>query len=207
MREWFEDLTARRFGRLVVIKFAGKNKWNIATWECSCDCGGKKTVCSSSLKCGYTKSCGCISKERPSHTKHGGKGTKLYTTWKAMRERCYTKSSSSYSRYGGIGVKICEEWNDFSIFKKWAMENGYSEDLTIDRINPYGNYEPSNCRWVTKTQQSRNKKDTVYIKINNKLVCLADYAEETNNNYGYLYTKYKRKNLLFKKLKEDFYTE
>jgi len=103
---------------------------------------------------------------------HNGKGTRLYRIWKIMKTRCYNKNFHKYPRYGGRGIVVCEEWkNSFISFRNWALENGYADNLTIDRINNNGNYEPSNCRWVT------NK-----IQANNRVSChLITYKGETHN--------------------------
>lgn len=85
--------------------------------------------------------------------------TGLYSIWCGMKKRCYYQKSPNYKSYGGRGVKVCDEWkNDFKSFYNWAMSNGYRDNLTIDRINPFGNYEPSNCRWATYEEQAKNKR-------------------------------------------------
>lgn len=159
------DISGMKFGRLTPVECIGIDKHGNAKWRCACDCGGEKTAIAGSLKAGLTKSCGCISKERPSHTKHNGSGTKLYGVWKAMRERCNTTTSSSYRHYGARGISVCSEWDDFSVFRKWAKENAYKNTLTIDRIDNNGNYSPDNCRWVTQRQQSWNTTRTKYHEI------------------------------------------
>ena len=91
--------------------------------------------------------------------KHGLSHTRLYSIWCGMKKRCYSEKSINYKYYGARGVKICDEWkNDFKSFYDWAMDNGYKDDLTIDRINPFKNYEPSNCRWATDDDQRHNKR-------------------------------------------------
>ena len=161
----FVRLDGKRFGSLRVIAYHGKNKHKIATWFCECDCGGISIVPSGSLVCGFTKSCGCYGKEHPSHLKHGGRGTRLYEIWKGMNERCKTPSSCSYANYGGRGIRVCAEWGDYAAFRDWSIANGYTDRLTIDRIDNDGNYEPSNCRWTTKKQQARNTSRTIYATI------------------------------------------
>lgn len=89
--------------------------------------------------------------------KHGGQGTRLYRIWKSMRQRCRDPHCNRYYIYGGKGVKVCQEWDDFACFRQWALENGYSDNLTIDRINVDGDYEPSNCRWVSNIVQQNNR--------------------------------------------------
>jgi hypothetical protein len=93
------------------------------------------------------------------HKKHGYTQTRLYRIYYKMKERCYRPTNDNYKYYGGLGVTICKEWlNDFRAFAKWALKNGYAENLTIDRIDCSGNYEPSNCRWITIQEQQKNKR-------------------------------------------------
>lgn len=113
--------------------------------------------------------------------KHGQSGTKLYAIWVTMRQRCYNTNNKDFYNYGAKGIKVCDEWvKDFSEFYRWAMENGYVESLSIDRINPYGNYEPSNCRWATIQEQANNKKNTIYVEVDGSTYTLT----ELSNLYG-----------------------
>ena len=117
-------------------------------------------------------------KNNPAY-KHGKTNTRLYEIWRAMKKRCYLHTHKYYKDYGGRGIKICDEWkNSFICFYNWSKENGYKEDLTIDRVDVNGNYEPSNCRWVTKQCQLRNKRNNVYITYKNKTQTMADWAQE-----------------------------
>lgn len=154
------DATGQRFGRLVVVKAAGRNKQGSALWLCRCDCGGLTTVRGSDLRNGSVKSCGCAKVEacRARITRHGGGGTRLYDIWKGMRARCNNPNHKAYPQYGGRGIKICREWDDFASFREWALANGYREDLTIDRINNDEGYEPNNCRWASYVEQRHNQR-------------------------------------------------
>ena len=161
----FNDLTGKQFNHLTVIKQAERTKDRHIRWECKCDCGNITFVSSRDLITGHTKSCGCIQKEavRKSRYVHGDRNARLYSVWKSMKKRCENPNHKDYKWYGAKGVTVCEEWHDYSVFKQWALDNGYNEtankgECTIDRINPYGNYEPNNCRWVSMAEQNRNKR-------------------------------------------------
>lgn len=157
------DLTGKKFGRLKVVRYYGSNKNGRALWLCQCECGNTKVIVGNSLINKATISCGCYNKEHSKniHTKHNMSYSKIYKVWNGMKTRCYNKNFLYYCNYGGRGIKICDEWkNDFSKFYEWAINNGYKEGLTIDRINNDGNYEPNNCRWVTRAEQNRNKRYT-----------------------------------------------
>ena len=159
----FIDLTGQKFGRLTVIKRGKNTKYNKATFLCKCDCGNTKVVIGSSLTNGRTTSCGCKQVEDTikRSTTHGKCYTRLHSIWNGMKTRCYNKNRECYKNYGALGIKVCEEWkSDFQAFYDWSMSHGYNDNLTIDRINPYGNYEPSNCRWATRHEQNNNQRNS-----------------------------------------------
>ena len=171
------DLSGQRFGRLKVIEQASVKATSGSQWVCRCDCGNIVTVARCSLISGHTKSCGCtrkqfLSEKKPAQ-KHGGESVKsknrrerLYIVWCGMKERCYNPNHNRYQTYGGRGITVCEEWRyDYSVFRDWAMANGYAPEAprgacTIDRINVDGNYCPDNCRWVNMSVQAQNKRKT-----------------------------------------------
>lgn len=123
--------------------------------------------------------------------------TRLENTFQAMKNRCYNPNNPAYKNYGGRGIKICDEWNNrevarniqrnntkgFLAFKKWALENGYADNLTIDRIDVNGDYSPENCRWVSRKIQNNNRRNNHYITYNGKTQSLADWCRELCLNY------------------------
>lgn len=110
--------------------------------------------------------------------KHGYAKTRIYSIWVMMRQRCYNTNNKDFYNYGAVGIKVCDPWlRDCTAFINWAMENGYNETLTLDRIDPYGNYEPNNCRWATIEEQANNKKNTIYVEMGGLLYTLTDLSK------------------------------
>lgn len=193
----FEDLTGRRFGRLTVIGVSSevyvdpKLGYKYKKWDCICDCGKVISVRTSFLKRkdNYIRSCGC---QRMKHmyeasTTHGESGTRLHKIWKGMKKRCYNNRCRSYKDYGGRGITVCDEWlNDFMAFRNWSLQNGYADDLSIDRIDVNSNYCPENCRWATDLVQANNSRHCHWITYNGKTQSLSDWAREYNIKSGTL---------------------
>ena len=173
------DLTGMKFGRLTAIEPAGKSKSKNTLWLCECECGKKTRVNISNLRNGHTKSCGCYAQEqrylRKTRTTHGKSYSRIYHIWQAMKQRVNGQHQKEV--YFDRGIRICEEWLVFENFYKWATENGYAMDLTIDRIDVNGNYEPSNCRWVDIKTQNRNKTTTNYITLNGVTKSMGEWHE------------------------------
>lgn len=162
-----KDLTGQKFGRLTAIEHVGFTKPNkhgrrYAIWKCRCDCGKYIERATDVLKNGKS-SCGCRQKEvlkkmSDKNVTHNMTHTRLYRIYKGIIGRCYYKCSQRYNAYGGRGIKVCDEWkNDRTKFFEWALENGYSDELTIERIDVNGNYCPENCKWIPASEQYKNK--------------------------------------------------
>jgi len=160
-----KDILGKRFSRLTVIARAGSDNGGSAKWLCKCVCGMKRIIYSHSLVSGKTKSCGCLSKEVTGamNRSHEMYGTPVWRSWQSMKSRCNNKKLKSYKDYGGRGITFCTRWDKFENFIA-DMGPRPSLNYSIDRIDNDGNYEPSNCRWATRQQQTRNKR----IGKNNK---------------------------------------
>lgn len=181
----FKDITGQKFGRLTALYRLYNTKCR-TKWLCVCDCGNFIEVLYDSLT-GNCKSCGCLRKENTSKMfrNHGLRHTRLYNIWCDMKARCYNKKVPKYQNYGERGVIVCDEWrNNFMVFYDRSMSNGYKEDLTIDRINVNGNYEPSNCRWVNLKTQERNRTNNKNITIKYETHCLSEWCEILGLRYG-----------------------
>ena len=189
------NLTGQRFGRLVVVEEVPNYKSGRVTWKCKCDCGNITYCNTSNLRSGTSTSCGCLRHEKSisANTTHGYSKEHLYYKWCDLKSRCYNHHVKSYKNYGGRGIKMCDEWkNDYLFFRDWAFNNGYKEGLTIDRIDVNGNYEPSNCRWITMEEQAKNKRNTVYVEWNGQKYRLKELAKELGETYGNIKTRYYR---------------
>lgn len=175
----FIDITGNKYNMLTVVK---RVEGKIPTWECVCDCGNKTTVRGYNLKSGAVKSCGCL-KHKPRRT-HGMSNTPLYGVWNQMKERCENPNHKSFKNYGGRGIAVCDEWRDsFSAFANWAMANGYEEGLTIERIHVDDGYKPSNCTWITKSEQVQNRRMNYKIEYNCEVKNLAQWCKEFGVRY------------------------
>ena len=175
-----KNIKGQRFGRLTVLQESGRSNSQGIKWLCECDCGNKVIVRSSSLINGTTKSCGCYQKNVISKmsTKHNCSRTQLYRTWRNIKSRCNNPNTPRFKDYGGRGIKVTKEWENFECFKNWALNNGYSDELTIDRINVNGDYEPSNCRWITNKEQQLNRRNNHLITYNGTTKTLTEWAIE-----------------------------
>jgi len=162
-----ENLSGQRFSKLIALYVSGEDKHGRTSWLCVCDCGNLKSIKGYDLKSGNTKSCGCWRKDffykhgyqcKETRVRLGYSKYRLYNIWIGMKSRCNRISDKSFKWYGQRGISVCPEWgNNFMIFRDWAMANGYKNNLTIDRINGKGNYEPNNCQWLTRSENSSKR--------------------------------------------------
>lgn len=177
----FVDLTGQKFGRWTVIEKAQTSSTGHIKWHCKCECGAEREVASYSLLEHKSISCGCfrIEQTKKTNTKHGDSYSRLHKIWSGIKKRCYNKQSPCYKNYGGRGIIMCDEWrNNYNSFMEWSLNNGYSNELTIDRIDNNGDYEPLNCRWVAMKEQANNKRSNKNITAFGKTLTAAQWSEK-----------------------------
>ena len=190
------DLPGSKFGRLTVVERSAKSrKAGHAMWTCLCDCGTFCEVDSYALRHGLTRSCGCLMREwqNASHCTHGKSGSRLYSIWLGMRDRCNRPGNKYYGHYGGRGIKVCFAWDtSFEAFSDWADQAGYNDSLTIDRIDVNGDYCPENCRWATVVEQGRNKRYNRKLQYRGEEKTLGEWAEETGIPIALISSRFSR---------------
>lgn len=172
-----KPMKGKRFGRLIVKEYVGKSKW-----LCICDCGNIKAIDGNKLRSHETLSCGCLQKERASEAniRHGQTNTRLYAIYRGIKARCKNPHVKEFERYGGRGITICEEWaQSFEAFAMWANENGYADNLTIDRIDNDKGYSPENCRWADYTTQGRNRRNVRKLTYKGITQTFQEWSQQT----------------------------
>lgn len=169
-----------RFGRMVILKEVYGKAMHRRYFSCKCDCGKIKTVRLDGLTSGSVVSCGCfnIEKSIEANTKHGLSDSRIYKIFSGMKGRCLNPNNDFYKNYGGRGITICDEWLNFEIFYKWAINNGYRENLTIERVDVNKGYCPENCTWITMDEQKRNTTVSKKITFNGKTQTLRQWSAE-----------------------------
>lgn len=186
------ELIGKRFGRLLVIARA-ENRKGHRFWRCVCDCGNEKLSSSGNLNGGTVRSCGCLQKEAMRKGRHGMYGTRIHQTWLSMHKRCRGTSTKEHKRlYHDRGIAVCDEWREFQPFYDWAMANGYTDALTLDRKDPDGDYCPENCRWATMKEQQNNRRNNRIIEINGKSKTLAQWSDEYGITQGCIQERIRR---------------
>lgn len=192
-----KNLTGEKFGRLTVIGLH-PTETRKTYWACQCECGNVKVVRSDSLQSGAIRSCGCLKKQQDranltANHSHKMSGTRIYWIWQGIKGRCYNPHDARYERYGGRGITVCDEWkNSFELFYDWAIANGYSDSLTIDRRDNNKGYSPDNCRWATNKEQSNNRSTNIRITIGNATKSLTEWCEIFELDFGTVVERYHR---------------
>ncbi|MGE6612526.1 hypothetical protein ACQKFG_18590 [Peribacillus sp. NPDC076916] len=176
------DLTGQKIKMFTVLELSNeKDKNGKKKWKCQCECGNIRYILAQDLmREKGQKSCGCnrIQSIREARITHGMSDTRLYDIWIAMKSRCENPKNTNYHHYGGREIKVCNEWREFENFMEWALNNGYTDELSIDRIDVNGDYEPSNCQWVTQKVQMNNTRRTKKLTYDGVTMSLTMWAEE-----------------------------
>lgn len=188
------DITGEKFNSLTAIRFDHRDErkpGGAHYWLFRCDCGNEVVLRKSSVTSGNTKHCSECSRiaQADRATTHGMSKTRLYREWAGIINRCTRPTSSSWDRYGAKGITVCDEWRRFEPFAEWALANGYSDSLTIDRIDSNGNYEPGNCRWATYYEQSNNQSTTLILNYNGEDLPLSYWAKKYHIKKHTLYDR------------------
>ena len=186
------SIVGKQFGRLIVLGFDHMGKYGESYWLCECTCPkhNRLIVSRGSLTKHHTTSCGYYKSDlqRKLKTTHGDHKSRLHNIWGDMKQRCGNEKHTNYRLYGERGIDVCEEWSDnFETFRNWAVSNGYSDNLTLDRIDNDGNYCLDNCRWVDRYTQMSNTRKTRRITYNGETHSISEWARKFNVSYNLLY--------------------
>lgn len=189
------DITGKTFGYWTVLRkdIPQHGKQN-SRWICQCKCGNIKSVIRSTLISGRSQSCGCKPIDRKGiNQTHGMSKTRLYHEWASMRKRCSNPNDKYADSYYNKGITVCDQWNEhFEEFRNWALKNGYSDDLTIDRIDNSKGYFPENCRWISIEEQQRNRTNNVYVEYEGNIWCLRTLCMQLGFPYKLAHQRYIR---------------
>ncbi|KAA3598797.1 MAG: hypothetical protein D8M57_13105 [Candidatus Scalindua sp. AMX11] len=172
-----EDITGHRFGRLTVLGFGYRSPRREGYWRVLCSCGKMKIVRGADMKNGKIQSCGCLRSERTriATMSHGMSKTSTYSVWVNMKRRCTDTGNAAYNNYGGRGIKVCTRW--LESFENFLSDMGERPNKTsLDRINNDGNYEPANCKWATRKEQSTNKRNNINLTHNGVTLNLSQWS-------------------------------
>ena len=169
------NISGNRYGKLTALEFSYM-KNSHPFWKCKCDCGNVTYKDYWHLVDGHTKSCGCLKH------KYTIKNKRIFSIWYKMIDRCKNANRKDAKSYYDKGIRVCAEWHTYENFESWSLENGYTDNLTIDRIDSNGNYEPSNCRWITIQEQQKNKCTNVMVTYNGETLCMSDWAKRFGIN-------------------------
>lgn len=183
-----KDLSGMKFNRWTVIKRGKNTMRGQATWLCRCDCGTIREVAGADLRNNKSKSCGCLQKEVAGDTNrtHGKSFSRLHRIWRGMKSRCENPKNFKASRYHDRGIAVCKEWHEFIRFYEWAVNNGYSDELSIDRIDNDKDYSPENCKWSNAVEQANNKSTNHMLTYKGKRQSMSMWSKEIGIPYGAL---------------------
>jgi hypothetical protein len=166
------ELAGQKFSRWLVLEKGDLDHRGNVLWLCRCDCGTERFVRGSEIYLGNSTSCGCTRR------RHGMTKTRTFKSWDSMKQRCLNPNSPDYSRYGGLGITVCERW--LSSFENFLADMGERPDgKSLDRIDNDGNYEPSNCRWATASEQQFNKKANLKLEYQGQIRSIVDLSSES----------------------------
>ncbi len=175
-----QDLTGRRFGRLLARQISETRRGGRISWDCLCDCGNSFVATAKSLKNGNTSSCGCFRREvtGKSRRTHGRSHDSMHSTWLAMNDRCCNPNTPTYAYYGGRGIKVCDRWRGTNGFLNFVADMGErpAEGMTLDRIDNDGGYEPGNVRWATRDEQASNNRRNRFVTYQGATKTLSQWA-------------------------------
>lgn len=197
----FDEYIGVAYNSLAILEVWRDKDKGETMCKCLCDCGNEHITYLHKVRYGQVKSCGC----KRGNRKHGEHRHRLYRIWQAMKSRCSNPRTMNYKYYGGKGVKVDERWSDYSQFAIWAKSNGYKDRLTIDRIDPNGNYCPENCRWVTMKEQNNKHKSNLYqVHFRGDIYSLRDFTDIIGESYSKLQTQLQRGKTTMEQIEEKY---